>query len=252
MPERSGKEGQADASKAAPEGTEDKKPIGEIIEEAGNKPGGDKKPEGEPETVPLATFLDMKKDAKKFEKLFNDLKEKKQDGASDDEVSGDLDALAEEFDIEPKFVKKLAKILEGKAEKKAGEALKPLMEQNEKLSKKEREEAIDKAFKKHYAEALETMPEYKEIANADAIKALSLLKENANKTFAQLIEETYGKAITGKRTIDSTKPGGGKEPSPLDMDKARKDTKYFEEVMSDPVLKAEYNKRMLEPTNRRS
>ncbi len=190
---------------------------------------------------------------KKFEKLFNDLKTKSEKGdAPDKEIAEDLDALAEEFDIDPKFVKKLSKILEGKAEKKVGESMAPILEQNQKLTQKEKEEAIDKAFEKHYTAALETMPEYVDIANANVIKALSLLPANKDKTFAQLIEDTYSKAITGKRTIADTKPGGGKDPEPIDYDKAKNDTAYFQEIMKDPQKKKEYNEHMLAPKHRRT
>jgi len=85
------------------------------------------------------------------------------------------------------------------------------------------------------------MPEYENLVNREVIKVLSLDPKNANKTFAQLIEETYGKAITGKRTIETTKPGGGKEPTEIDFDKALKDTEYFKEIMSNPTLKKKYN-----------
>ena len=234
-----------------PPETTDDKTVGAIIDET-LPPAGDKTPKTEPETVPLPAFLDMKKDAKKFEKLYNELVEKNAKGDSTkEEINDDLQALAEEFDIDPKFVSKLGKILESKAEKKAGDAIKPILDREAALTKKEKDALIDAAFTKHYGEALEKMPEYSEIANADTIKALSLLPQNANKTFAQLIEETYGKAITGKRTIEPTKPAGGKDPEPLDMERARKDPKYFEEVMANPTQKAEYNRKMLEPNRRR-
>lgn len=237
----------------------DEKTVGEIIDDTVGDPkdpaeGDDPKdPDPTAETVPLATFLSTKKDAKKFEKLYNDLKTKSEKGdSSPEEIAEDLDALAEEFEIDPKFVKKLAKILEGKAEKKVGESMKPILEQNKKYTEKEKQEAIDKAFTKHYDAALETLPEYADIANAEVIKALSLLPANKDKTFVQLIEETYSKAITGKRTIEPTKPGGGKDPEPIDYEKARNDTKYFESIMADPAKKKEYNEHMLAPKNRRS
>lgn len=220
--------------------------IGDTKEPSVNKPEGD--------SVPLATFLDVKKDARKFERELNDLKLKYESGDSTKkEMTDDLNALADEFDVDPKFVTKLVKIVESKSDQKVGEALKEVTDMKQELSKKQKDDFIDRAFTTHYNEAIERMPEYKEIANVDVIKALSLLPQNAKKTFPELIEETYGKAITGKRTIDPVKQaGGGKEPTALDMDRARKDTKYFEEVMGNPSLKAEYNKKMLEPRGRHS
>lgn len=233
------------APETAPAETTEEKTVGQIIDETIPPVAPAKAAD---ETVPLAAFLDMKKDNKELTKAVKDLQKKLDDGhASKEDIADDLDALASEFDIDPKFVSKLSRILEAKAEKKVGESMRPILEQNEKLTKKEKDDLIDTAFKKHYAKAIESMPEYADIANADAIKALSLLKENANKTFAELIENTYGKAITGKRTIEPTKPGGGKEPAPLDYDRAKNDTEYFKEIMANPELKAQYNKKMLEP-----
>lgn len=209
--------------------------------------------EKETETVPLATFLETKKDAKKFEKLFNDLQEKVNVGdSSNEEINDDLDALATEFDIDSKFVTKLSKVLEAKAEKKAGAIIKPILDREDKLSKKEKDELLNKAFEKAYNLEIEKSPEYKDIANAEVIKQLSFLPQNANKTFAQLIEETYGAAITGRHTIPDTNPGGGKDPEPIDFNKAKQDTKYFESIMANPILKAEYNKHLLAPRGRRS
>lgn len=230
----------------------DEKTMGDIINDT-VPPTDPKDPKSEDETVPLSVFLNLKKDNKDLTKAVKDLQTKINAGdSSKEDIAEDLDALAEEFDIEPKFVNKLAKILEGKAEKKAGEVLKPILERESTLTAAEKKRKLDEAFTKHYTEALEKMPEYNDIANADAIKALSFLPENSKKTFAQLIEETYGKAITGKRTIDTTKPGGGKDPDPIDFDRAKNDTEYFKTIMADPARKAEYNRNMLLPRGRRS
>ena len=92
---------------------------------------------------------------------------------------------------------------------------------------------------------MERAPEFKAIANPEVIKSLAILPQNAKKTLSQILEETYGNAITGKRTIETTSPGGGKEPEPLDIKRAEKDIEYFKEVMADPKKKAQYNEAML-------
>ena len=113
------------------------------------------------------------------------------------------------------------------------------------LEEEKRKESIEKVFNTHFNLALEKVPEFKGIVNPEVIKSLSLLPQNANKTFLQLIGETYGGAVTGRRTIPQTVPAGGKESAPLDYQRAVKDPEYFKEVMADPKLKAEYNNKML-------
>lgn len=259
MSEKEKKPGEGEPEITTPEGENPKeKTAGEIIEEAaGGGEGGegegspDGDGEGEKEMVPLSSLMEFKKENKDLKKAIKKLEDAINAGdTSKDDIAKEIEDLADEYDVDPKFASKLVKILEARATEKVGEAMKPILEQNKKLTQKEKDDLIDKAFTKHFAAAMETMPEYEEIVDAETIKALSLLPKNAKKTFAQLIEETYGRAITGKRTIDDTKPGGGKEPELLDMEKARKDTEYFKEVMANPTLKAEYNKRMLLPRNR--
>lgn len=252
----------AEEAKKPGEGEQEKKPktAGEVIEEAvpgasgegGEGDGHEGDGSGDAgKMVPLSSLLEFKKENKEFKKLILDLQQKLEEkGSSKEDIAGEIETLAKEFDVDPKFASQLAKILGAQAEKKVGETIKPLIEQNKKLTDRERQDAIHKAFTKHFDAAMETLPEYKDIVDPEVIKALSLLPANKEKTFAQLIENTYGKAITGKRTIDSTKPGGGKDPAPLDMEKARTDSAYFAEVMADPELKKEYNKRMLETPKR--
>lgn len=114
-----------------------------------------------------------------------------------------------------------------------------------KESAKEKADKFNDAFSKQYNTALERGPEFQAIANPDVIKTLATLPQNKNKTVSQLLEETYGNALTGKRTIETTQPGGGKDPEPLDIAKAEKDINYFNEVMADPKKKAQYNEQML-------
>lgn len=195
------------------------------------------------ETVGLDKFLDLKKDNKELRKSIKDLEARISEGATPREVSADIAALSEEYpDVDRNFLNKLASTIKSQVEKdadaKISDRLKPL-EQKEKAAK------IDSAFNTHFNLAMDKMPEFKQIVNPDVIKTLSLDPKNANKTFSQIIEDTYGNALTGKRTIESTIPGGGKEPAPLNFDKARKDGSYFDEVMADPQLKAEYNREML-------
>lgn len=200
--------------------------------------GEDKKEEDKTSTIPEAAFLDEKKGRKAAEKEVARLKKLIEDGGSQSEITADINSIADEFGVDPKFLTKLTKSIEARVRKETEEEvsskLKPFEE-------RDRNDRIGKIFNENFSKAMEKMPEFKDIVNPEVIKTLSLDPKNSRKTFTQIIEETYGNALPGKRTIEQTKPAGGKEPGEVDIDKARKDPAYFAEVMSDPQLKKKYN-----------
>lgn len=208
------------------------------MEEIHNNPVAEQK-----DTVGLDKFLELKRENKEFKKSIKDLEAKISEGATKQEVSADISALSEEYpDVDKNFLTKLAATIKAQVEKDTDEKLSSRLKP---LEQKEKDEKIDSVFSTHFNLAMEKMPEFKDIINRDVIKTLSLDPRNKNKTFQQIIEETYGNALTGKRTIEPTTPGGGKDPENLDFDRARIDTNYFKEVMANPRLKAEYNDKML-------
>jgi hypothetical protein len=193
----------------------------------------------EPKVVPEATFLELKNANKELKKDLKELKQLIESGGSKKEVSSDLKAIAEEHNVDAEFLSKFAESIESKANKdideKISAKLKPLEE-------KERQTKIDSIFEDKFAKAIEAMPEYKDIANKDVIKSLSLDPNNANKTWKQIIEGAYGHLITGRKTMETSKPGSGKNSDQdVDIERAGKDTAYFKEVMANPELKKKYN-----------
>jgi hypothetical protein len=229
---------QEEAENSTPETTEEKQSIEEVL-------GTQEEKTETPPTVGLDKFLEIKKQNKQLLKEMESLKSKIESG--DDDVAGDIDSLAEAHDIDKGFLKKLVKSIQQETEKSIEERF------NQKLAplnQREKEEKINKAFEKAYNETIATMPEYDGIVNPEVIKVLTLDPKNAKKTFSQIIEETYGNAITGKRTIERTTPGGGKESGELDYSKAKSDTEYFKEVMANPKLKEKYNEKMLQDVSK--
>ncbi len=197
-------------------------------------------PEKETENmIPESAFLGEKKARKALEKEVIALKKQIETGSSTEDISDSIDAIAEEHDIDRGFLKKLAQTIKADTEKELEQKFNSKFESREKIDK------FETAFNKGLALALERGPEFKDIANPDVIKQLALLPQNASKTISEIIEETYGNAIQGKRTIETTTPGGGKDPEPLDLNRAGKDIEYFNEVMADPKKKAQYNEAML-------
>lgn len=191
------------------------------------------------ESVPLNKYLDLKSDYKDLKAQLQELQTKASENQlTKAEVADDLEALAKEHNIDPAFLNKLAGAIKSRAEKDLDAKLRPFTE-------KEKKERIDQAFEKTYTAVIAEMPEYDAIVNPEVIKQLSLQPQNKDKTFRQIIEDTYGNAISGKRTIESTN-AHPKTSGALDYNKAKSDTAYFKEVMADPKLKAEYNAKMLQ------
>jgi len=183
-----------------------------------------------PESVPIDVFIDMKKELKE------EIRSLKKDFDSKGSVTSDLNMrdLASKHDVSEDLVADLANAIESKTVGAFEERFKS-------IEAKDKQKDVKAALDKHFAEAIEEMPEYKDIVAPDVIKSLALKAENQDKTFSQLIEETYSRAITGKRTVESTTPRGGQDPQTVDIKKAQTDPAYFKEVMADPDLKAQYN-----------
>jgi len=198
------------------------------------------------ETQPKAEELDYtkaffseKKARKAAERELKALRESIERGASQEEISDDIAEISDEFDISPEFLQKLASSIKTQTERDLD------AKYASKLGEKESKEKFDDVFGKAFDSALERGPEFKNIANTDVIKTLAKLPQNSHKTVLQLLEETYGNALTGKRTIETTTPGGGKDPEPLDLKRAGVDIEYYNQVMADSKKKAQYNAHML-------
>ena len=119
--------------------------------------------------------------------------------------------------------------------------VKKLAQKLEQIEERDRNAKVEATFKEHLNRAIENAPEYKDIVNVDVIKALAFNPANANKTYKQLLDEAYGNAVTGRRTIETTTPRGGAKDTKLDMSRAKTDTEYRREVLADPELRKQYN-----------
>ena len=233
MAEEAKVDAQVAESKATPETTVEETPktVGEMA--------GETIEVEKPKVVDEHVFVAEKKARKAAEKELKALKLSIEDGASKKEIADDISAIADEHNIDKEFLQKLASSIKAEAEKDMDAKF------ASKFESKEKSEKFDDVFSKAYDKAIERAPDFKSISNPEIIKVLATQPQNSKKTISQLLEETYGNAITGKRTIETTSPGGGKEPEPLDYNKAKTDTAYFLEVMKNPKMKEEYNNRML-------
>jgi len=167
--------------------------------------------------VPIAR---LNKEIEKRKSLENELAELKRVLDGDDSV--------EDVDDEPE-VKKLAQKLEQIEEREA------------RAQEREARAKLEATFQEHLNKALDKSPEYKGIVNVEVIKSLAFNPANTNKTYSQLLEEAYGNALTGRRTVETTTPRGGAKDTQLDRRRAETDTEYRREVLADPTLRKQYN-----------
>lgn len=119
--------------------------------------------------------------------------------------------------------------------------VKKLAQKLEQLEVDKRTADLNKVFEQNFNATLDKHPEYKDIANVEVIRQMAFNPANANKTYRQLLDEAYGNAVIGRRTIETTTPRGGAKDGVLDMRRAQTDTAYRHEVLADPVLRKQYN-----------
>lgn len=189
----------------------------------------------EKRVVPEATFLEIKNENKSLKKEMAELRKLVESGASKQEVASEVSDLIKEFpDVNPDFLNKFLGIAKNKAKAELEEELRPMKEEKAR-------ESFDKKFADSFNKAIEEMPEFKNVADIEVIKALALKKENSGKTFEDLLEQVYGRFVTRERkTLERNTPGGGKEVG-VDIKKAQTDKEYFKQIMSNPETKKIYN-----------
>jgi len=146
------------------------------------------------------------------------------------ELEAKLEALEKEKEADPE-VKDVNK----------DPSVKELADKLAKFEKEGQNAKRDAALEAGLNKALDDAPEFKDVINVDVIKQMALNPANADKTFANLLEEAYGNALGGKRTIESTTPRGGAKNEKVDIEKARRDNTYLKEVLADPALRKQYN-----------
>jgi len=196
------------------------------------------------DSVPLSKFLELKNENKQLSRDMKDLKKAIEEGSNKKEVNADIKALSEKHNVDAEFLEDFAKAVKQQAKQEAEDEvnskLKPIEE-------KERAEKINKAFEEHFGKAMAQVPEYEGVVNKEVIKQLSLNPANSKKTFIQLIEESYGHLVQGKRSFDSATTRPGKDDNlEVDANKMTSDPEYFKSVMENPTLKKKYNDSMLE------
>ena len=192
------------------------------------------------ETVGLDKYMTEKKARQAAEKKIADLEKAIQNGATQKEISSDIDAIGNEYGVDKDFLVKLTQTIESKLDSKMQDKLRPLTEEKDKAK-------FEATFNQKFNDAMQSMPEYAKVVNPEVIKQLLQIRDssgklvNGNISLEQLIENTYVNAIGGKRGIESATPVGRQEPAEIDFSRASSDGAYFKEIMANPTLKAKYN-----------
>ena len=191
-------------------------------------------------TVPESALIKHKKAEKALAKELKELKSSIEDGAKGGEVSKTLDEISEKHDVSKAFLKDLISALTpSDIDDKIDSRLKPLTDEA-KANK------IDTLFNKEFKRTLEAMPEFKNIANKEVIKSLTLDPVNRKKTFKSIIENAYGHLLGGKKTLEKTNYREGKNITSIDYKKAKTDVEYFKAIMANPELKKKYNDNLVD------
>jgi hypothetical protein len=199
---------------------------------------GDKLAEPEKKTVGLDKYLTEKNKRKELEAELEKVKEAKDDGATKAEIQTDLQAIADEYNLDADVLAKVGEALQAKANAALDERLEPIL--NDK-----RVAARDAKFKELYDNAIANAPEYDGVVNVEVIKQLATNSANKDKTMSQLIEGTYGHLLGSKSSIErsqNTRIESGK----IDMKEADQNPEYFKKVLADPTLKGQYDQNVLD------
>ena len=198
-----------------------------------------------PDSVPYSRLQKEVQKRKELEAQLAELTTRaKDEQLSNRDVDADLAKIADEYGLDQAGLDKVAQAIKGQLSADMEERLRPITERETQARK-------EQIFNQHFTKAMEGLSELKDVVNPEVIKQLAFSPANANKTYTQLIQETYGNMVKGRETLESTVPRGGNFDGAFDYGKAKTDPAYFEHIMASPTLKAKYNESMRQEMARR-
>lgn len=156
----------------------------------------------------------------------------KKGGTDADDAQDELDALAKEWDLEPKFVRKLSTILLSKSKKQFEDEylsdIKDIKSKTEAQSKEINNAQITAAISKEFDRVIAENPELGKIAKKEAVKKYIMSSEdNLKRTMEDVLEELYGDITKGDAGVEGYSSQGSNHPkepdykSPSDEDHKR-------------------------------
>ena len=186
--------------------------IAQVAGAEGDSKGGKPKEGDEKENL----IVDLKKENREMKKMIRDeviptikdlQQQIKKGGTSADDALDELDALAKEWELQPKFVQKLASILLNKSKKQFEDEylsdIKDIKKKTEAQSKEINNAQITSAISKEFDRVIADNPDLAKVAKKEAVKKYIMSsEENLGRTMEDILEELYG---------DSEKPAPGME-----------------------------------------
>lgn len=145
----------------------------------------------------------------------------KKGGTSADDAQDELDALAKEWDLEPKFVRKLSTILLSKSEKQFEDKylsdIKDFKSKVETQSKEISNAQVTAAISKEFDRAVAENPDLAKIAKKEAVrKYIMSSEENLSRTMEDILDELYGDVSKGESGVEGYSSQGGNHPKEPD------------------------------------
>lgn len=218
-------------TETAPETTTESETLGALTEE-------------KHDSVPLKKYMEEKRlskeNADKATALEAELAKVKSNMASMSvpAINDEITRLATEHNADPELLAKLMSMAKTVTAKEIREELDA--QYAPAISRIEQERNAEKADKKFDAlfdKTLGEMDEYSGIVNKDVIKALAFNPANAKKTLPQILEEAYGNAIQGRKSIE-TQHAGSRSADEVDL--SNPSDHDFDKINADPSLKAKW------------
>lgn len=200
------------------------------VENEGDADKGGKPNRDDDKPGAIKQLIDLKKENREMRAMISDeviptikaLQEQiKRGGSAADEARDELDDLADEYELKPDFVKKLAKAIENKStktiEKKYLADIKDIKDNDIKRTEATQNARISKAIDVEIDRVIKEYPQYAKIANPDVIRKMVMAdKSNLSRSMDDIFEDVYGKAVKGSPSIEGY--AGGSKNAPKESD----------------------------------
>ncbi len=221
-----------------PEGKEEKKeqpnippvPKQSIAQIANAETSNTEDQKGDKEEVKEGLIVELKKENREMRKMIRDeviptirqLQEQvKNGGTSASNAKDELDALAEEWQLEPKFVRKLSEILLSKSKKQFEDSylsdINDIKSKTEEQTKQITHAQVAGAISKEFDRVVADNPDLGKVAHKEAVKKYILSsEENLKRTMEDILEELYGEAVKNSAGVEGYSSQGGNHPKEPD------------------------------------